>query len=116
MILWLIIISLLNALCAVPMALRVRYDFALNGRVSLPIAVWSGVTVYVHLTATFALAWLDRGSLSEPSLASLAIGIFAATIGSGLIVAARREYASRSRGPDSPPNIVGVAFVNLRPC
>ena len=45
MILWLIIISLLNALCAVPMALRVRYDFALNGRVSLPIAVWSGVTV-----------------------------------------------------------------------
>ena len=97
MILWLIIISLLNALCAVPMALRVRYDFALNGRVSLPIAVWSGVTVYVHLTATFALAWLDRGSLSEPSLASLAIGIFAATIGSGLIVAARREYASRSR-------------------
>ena len=97
MILWLIIISLLNALCAVPMALRVRYDFALNGRVSLPIAVWSGVTVYVHLTATFALAWLDRGSLSEPSLASLAIGIFAATIGSGLIVAARREYVSRSR-------------------
>ena len=62
MILWLIIISLLNALCAVPMALRVRYDFALNGRVSLPIAVWSGVTVYVHLMATFALAWLDRGS------------------------------------------------------
>ena len=79
------------------MAIRVRNDFARDGRVSLPIAVWSGVTVYVHMAATFALAWLDRGSLIEPSNASFVIGLLVATIGSGLIVAARREYASRSR-------------------
>ena len=79
------------------MAIRVRNDFARDGRVSLPIAVWSGVIVYVHMAATFALAWLDRGSLIEPSSASFVIGLLVATIGSGLIVAARREYASRSR-------------------
>ena len=37
----LVTIMVLNALCAVPMALCVRRDFARLGRVSLPIAIWS---------------------------------------------------------------------------
>ena len=93
----LITILVLNALCAVPMALCVRRDFARLGRVSSPIAIWSGITMYLYGTVTFVLAWLDRGSLSEPSPTSLALGLVMATVGGSLIVAGRREYASRSR-------------------
>ena len=50
-----------------------------------------------HAAITFTLAWLDRGSLNEPSLISLALGLVIASLGGGLIVAARREYASPSR-------------------
>ncbi len=93
----LVTILVLNALCGVPMALCVRRDFARLGRVSLPIAIWSGITMYLHGAVTFVLAWLDRGSLSEPSPTSLALGLVMATVGGSLIVAGRREYASRSR-------------------
>ena len=51
----------------------------------------------VHAAVTFALAWLDRGSLSEPSPISMALGLVIASVGGGLIAAGRREYASRSR-------------------
>ena len=97
MILVLLTISLLNALSAVPMALRARRDFARLGRLSLPVAIWTGVAMYVHPAVTFALAWLDRGSLSEPSPISFTLGLVIASIGGGLIAAGRREYASRSR-------------------
>ena len=46
---------------------------------------------------TFALAWLELGSLSGPSPISLVLGLVVAGIGAGLITAGRREYASRSR-------------------
>ncbi len=97
MILGLLIISLLNALCVVPMALRAKRDFARLGRISLPVAVWAGVNMHGHAAATFTLAWLDRGSLSAPSPISLTIGFVIAGIGVGLIVAGRREYSSRAR-------------------
>ena len=97
MILGLIAVSILNALSAVPMALRARHDFARQGRLSLPVAVWSGVSMHAHAAITFTLAWLDRGSLNEPTPVSLVLGLVIAGIGGGLIVAGRREYASLSR-------------------
>ena len=97
MILGLIAVSILNALSAVPMALRARHDFARQGRLSLPVAIWTGVNMHGHAAITFTLAWLDRGSVNEPSPISLALGLVIASIGGGLIVAGRREYASRSR-------------------
>ena len=97
MILGLILISLLNAVSAVPMALRARHDFARLGHISLPVAIWTGAFMNVHTAATFALAWLDRGSFSEPSPISMALGLVIASAGGGLIAAGRRKYASRSR-------------------
>ena len=93
----LLIVWLLTALAAVPMVLRVRRSFARDGRLSLPIAIWTGAAFYGHAAVTFALAWLDRGSLREPSLISLAFGLAIASTGGVLIVAGRRAYASRSR-------------------
>ena len=97
MILGLLAVSILNALSAVPMALRARHDFARQGRLSLPVAIWSGLNMHAHAAITFTLAWLDRGSLNEPTPVSLALGLVIASIGGGLIVAGRREYASLSR-------------------
>ena len=97
MVLWLILISLLNVLSAVPMALRARHDFARLGHISLPVAIWTGAFMNVHAAVTFALAWLDRGSFSEPSLISMALGLVIASAGGGLIAAGRREYVSRAR-------------------
>ena len=97
MVLWLLLISLLNVLSAVPMALLARRDFARLGHISLPVAIWTGAFMNVHAAVTFALAWLDRGSFSEPSPISMALGLVIASAGGGLIAAGRREYASRSR-------------------
>ena len=97
MILGLLAVSILNALSAVPMALRARHDFAPQGRLSLPVAISSGLNMHAHAAITFTLAWLDRGSLNEPTPVSLALGLVIASIGGGLIVAGRREYASLSR-------------------
>ena len=97
MILGLIAVSILNALSVVPMTLRARHDFARQGRLTLPVAVWSGVNMHAHAAVTFTLAWLDRGSLNEPTPVSLALGFVTASIGGVLIVAGRREYASVSR-------------------
>ena len=97
MILGLILVSLLNALSAIPMALRARHDFARLGHISLPVAIWTGAFLNVHTAVTFALAWLDRGSFSEVSLISIALGLVIASAGGGLIAAGRREYASRAR-------------------
>ncbi len=97
MILGLIAVSILNALSVVPMTLRARHDFARQGRLSLPVAVCSGVNMHAHAAVTFTLAWLDRGSLSESTPVNLALGLVIASIGVGLIVAGRREYASVAR-------------------
>ncbi len=74
MVLGLIAVSILNALAAVPMGLRARHDFARQGRLSLPVAIWCGVNMHGHAAVTFTLAWLNRGSLNEPTPISLALG------------------------------------------
>ena len=97
MILGLIAVSMLNALSACPIVLQARHDLTRQGRLSFPIAIWAGVNMHLHAAITFTIAWLDRGSLNEPSLISVGLGLVIASIGAGLIVAGRREYASRAR-------------------
>ena len=53
--------------------------------------------MHFHAAITFATAFLDRGSMNEPSLISVGLGLLIAGIGVGLIAAGRREYASRAR-------------------
>ena len=93
----LVAVSVLNALCAIPLARRARRDYARLGRTSLPVAIWSGVVMHGHAAITLALAWLDRGSLAEPTVASLAFGIGIAAIGGGILIAGRRAYGGRAR-------------------
>ena len=53
--------------------------------------------MHFHAAITFATAFLGRGSMNDPSLISVGLGLLIASIGVGLIAAGRREYASRAR-------------------
>ena len=90
-------VSMLNALSACPIVLRARHDLARQGRVSLMTAIWAGVNMHLHAAITFATAFLDRGSMNEPSLISVGLGLLIASIGVGLI--RRRAPGIRKSGP-----------------
>ncbi len=91
------LLMLANALLAIPMALLVRRDFSRIGRVSWPIAIWTGIAMHGHALATLIIAWIDRGSLYQPVLWSLAVGIAALLTGSFVIYLGRKAYGDRSR-------------------
>ena len=65
---------LINAVLAVPFTLQARADFQRQRKWSRPTAAFSGLIMHGHFLATIALAWLDRGSLFQPNLISLALG------------------------------------------
>ncbi|MAI91791.1 MAG: hypothetical protein CBB65_15260, partial [Hyphomonadaceae bacterium TMED5] len=58
---WLVAAMIANAVLVLPMALLVRRDFVRLGRVSWPMAIWTGAAMHGHALASFALAFVDRG-------------------------------------------------------
>ena len=86
-----------NAFLTAPLALLIKRDFRRLGRASWAAAVWSGIAMHGHALATFAIAWLDRGSLYAPAAWSVAAGGALAGTGLFIIVLGRRAYASRAR-------------------
>ena len=72
-------------------------EFRRRGHWSKPVAVWSGAIMHGHALATWALAWLDRGSLYEPGLASMTAGLGLFAAGAVVIGLGRRAYGSQER-------------------
>lgn len=56
-----------NAAGAFVMARQVKRDFRTLDRVSIPVAIWTGVEMRGHAVATFIAAWLDRNTLYTAS-------------------------------------------------
>ena len=90
-------IMIANAVLALPMALLVKRDFARLGRVSWPVAIWTGLAMHGHALATFAMAWLDRGSAYDPALWSLLPGGALTVLGAYVIYLGRKAYGNRAR-------------------
>ena len=88
---------ILNAVLAVPFMLAARADFQRRGKWSLSTAVFSGLIMHGHFLATVVLAWLDRGSLFEPNVISLAVGSAVFLGGAYVIVLGRLAYGSQER-------------------
>lgn len=93
----LLILAAVNAALSIPMAMLVKRDFAERGRVSLPMAVWTGVTMHGNALLLFAIAWFDRGSFGDQSKFAVAAGVFFAFAGAMLIYLGRSAYADFSR-------------------
>ena len=97
MILGLIAVSMLNALSTFPLVLRARHDLTRQGRLSFPIAIWAdSICTFTQRLRSRLHGWTVVRS-TKPLLISVGIGLVIASIGAGLIVAGRREYASRAR-------------------
>jgi protein-S-isoprenylcysteine O-methyltransferase Ste14 len=93
----LLVLAGLNVPASVLMGFAVRRDFALRGRVSLPVAIWSGIAMHGHALITYAVAWLDRSTLPFASTVMTGVGVALLVLGVGLIAAGRRAYASIPR-------------------
>lgn len=93
----LMFIMIANAFLAVPMALLVKRAFEKQARVSWPMAIWTGIAMHGHACATFAMAWLDRGSAYDPTLWSLLPGSAIAVIGAYVIYLGRKAYGDQTR-------------------
>ena len=93
----LLILAAVNAALSIPMAMLVKRDFAERGRVSLPMAVWTGVAMHGNALLLFAIAWFDRGSFGDQSKFAVAAGVLFAFAGAMLIYLGRSAYADFSR-------------------
>jgi len=93
----LLILAALNAALSIPMALLVKGDFAKRGRVSVPMAIWTGAAMHGNALLLFAIAWLDRGSLGAMSATTTIIGVLSAIFGAAMIALGRGAYASFAR-------------------
>lgn len=90
-------IMIANAVLALPMALLVKRNFARLGRVSGPVAVWTGFAMHGHALATFGIAWLDRGSAYDPTPWSLLPGGPITVLGAYVIYLGRKAYGDQAR-------------------
>jgi len=93
----LLLLAAANAVLAIPMMLLWRRDFARLGHVSPFAAAWSGVVMHGHALITFALAWIDRGSMAAPTAATMIMGGALIVAGAGIIGAGRFAYGSQAR-------------------
>lgn len=93
----LLILAAVNAALSIPMAMLVKQDFSKRGRVSMPMAVWTGAAMHGNALLLFAIAWFDRGSLGDPGKFTAVSGAFFAVAGAALIYLGRGAYADFSR-------------------
>ena len=90
-------IMIANAVLALPMAVLVKRDFARLGRVSWPMAIWTGLAMHGHALAAFAVAWLDRGSAYGATLWSFVPGGAIIVLGAYVIYLGRKAYGDQAR-------------------
>ncbi|MEQ8750151.1 MAG: phosphatidylethanolamine N-methyltransferase family protein [Amphiplicatus sp.] len=93
----LLILAAVNVALSIPMAMLVKRDFSKRGRVSIPMAVWTGAAMHGNALLLFAIAWFDRGSFGDQSKFTVAAGVFFAFAGTMLIYLGRSAYADFSR-------------------
>lgn len=91
------IIMVANGLLAIPFGLLANHSFSTRGRLSSTLAVWSGIAMHGHALMTFAVAWLDRGSLYAPQWLSVLPGCAAIALGAYVIWLGRKAYGDQAR-------------------
>lgn len=91
------LIMIVNAIMSVPFGILASRSFRNIGKLPVWLAIWSGIAMHGHAALTFAISWLDRGSLYTPNIASWIIGTLLILGGAYVIYLGRRAYDDKQR-------------------
>lgn len=93
----LIALMIINGLLSIPFGMLAKRSFANNGNLTPFLAAWSGVAMHGHAVMTFAIAWINRGTLYAPRYWAIAAGIVVLVLGAYIIYLGRKAYGDQSR-------------------
>lgn len=88
---------LLNGALSILFGRLAKQSFAKNGRLTPFLATWSGIAMHGHALMTFAIAWINRGSLFLPPIWITLAGLSVLILGAYIIVLGRKAYGDQSR-------------------
>ena len=86
-----------NGILACLFGVLAKRSFRTRGHLTSLMGIWSGIAMHGHALMTFAVSWLDRGSLYETRLITTALGLVLMVSGIAAIVAGRRAYGDVAR-------------------
>lgn len=90
-------LMLLNGCLSIPFGILAKRSFAKNGNLTPFLAMWSGVAMHGHALMTFAIAWINRGTLYVPQPWTILPGLLVLTMGAYIIYLGRKAYGDQSR-------------------
>ena len=93
----LVAIMLINGALSIPFGILAKQSFAQNGRLTPFLAMWSGAAMHGHALMTFAVAWLNRGTLYASQVLVIALGFIVLFMGGYIIFLGRKAYGDQSR-------------------
>lgn len=93
----LIVLMLTNGLLSIPFGILAKRSFAKNGNLTPFLAAWSGVAMHGHALMTFAIGWINRGTLYTPQYWAVAAGFLILILGAYIIYLGRKAYGDQSR-------------------
>ena len=94
---FLIGLMLLNGCLSIPFGILAKRSFTKNGNLTPFLAAWSGVAMHGHALMTFAIAWVNRGTLYTPQYWTVLPGLLVFGAGAYIIYLGRKAYGDQSR-------------------
>ena len=92
-----IIAMISNGLLSIPFGVLAKRSFAKNGNLTSFLGAWSGVAMHGHALMTFAIAWINRGTLYTPRYWAVLLGVVILLLGAYIIYLGRKAYGDQSR-------------------
>ena len=90
-------LMLLNGGLSIPFGILAKRSFAKNRNLTPFLAMWSGIAMHGHALMTFAIAWINRGSLYAPKYWAVLPGLIILFVGAYIIYLGRKAYGDQSR-------------------
>ena len=86
-----------NGVLACLFGVLAKRSFRTRGHLTSLMGIWSGIAMHGHAIMTFAMSWIDRGSLYETRSATTVLGLVLMASGIASIAAGRRAYGDVAR-------------------
>ena len=86
-----------NGVLACLFGVLAKRSFWTRGHLTSLMGIWSGIAMHGHALMTFAMSWIDRGSLYETRLIATVLGLVLTASGIAAIAAGRRAYGDVAR-------------------